>query len=135
MTGLFFGFIFWFYFIIKKSLIKIHYVDFTNMLILQKSFFKTADDQRIQSIHLVSPANQVTPSDLVTTIDISPMELDDTKGIVIPGSPSFLTSAILPKVEKFPWVASGDPRFGAVIVRSSDPLMPVGAILQKASIP
>lgn len=103
------------------------------MLVLQKSFFKSSDETRIQSIRLMSPANQVKPSD-VNGIDISLMELDPSEGVVIPGSPSFLTSALLPKVENFPFVASGDPRFGAVVVRSTDPAMPVGAILEKASI-
>ena len=101
------------------------------MLILQKSYFKKANGDRIQSIHLASPAPAVEPSDISELdIDLEKMALNPAEGIVIPAGPNFLMGKILALVgEKFAYVATSHQKFGAIVVFSKDENCPIGTII------
>lgn len=101
------------------------------MLVLQKSYFKKENGDRIQSIHLASPAPAVEPTDISELdIDLEKMALNPAEGIVIPGGPNFLMAKILTLVsDKFNFVATSHQKLGAIVVFSKDENCPIGTII------
>lgn len=96
------------------------------MLILQKGF-RTYNEARYQTTHIVNAPEDVTPSDISSMPNID--FLDPQHGVILPAIPAWFTSCLCTKLAFLPWIAVADRRFGAVVVFSKDNNYSVGQII------
>ena len=87
---------------------------------------------QLLAIEIVAPDRIIEPQDL-TTLEL-PAGIDSAEGIVIEGrAPNWLYSYLLQALPTMPWMATYDPRYGAIVVSARSQQVQIGQILEIAT--